>query len=778
MPSQVLTSVENSFTKGLVTEFTGMNFPEDAATDCDNVEFTLVGDVLRRLGMNYETNAIKQFIDRTGNAINSYKWNNVGDGTTQLVALQVGNTIYFYSVTAATVASPLSNNLLVSTVYLPSFTATGGTFDITLACEFTEGNGYLFVFHQSCDPIYCTYSAGTITGNAINVQIRDFTGITEAGVPDDNRPSVLSDSHKYNLQNQGWSSGAPWSLVSSTNIAISTGAKSFTVPAGVVGINIGQYILMQARITAGGTTSNATLWIYGFVTSYVGTTLNVNIPAVGYITNPGGFTTWGGTVGVTFRDWIITPFGVAYIDTWFSAVGNYPSNSDQWWRFKDTSGSFNPALTINNKSLGLGSAPKGHYILSAFNQQRDQASGILTVTDITTLKRPTNGAWFQGRIWYTGVNALQAATGTAPFTTWSSNIYFSQIVQKPEDFGKCYQTNDPTSELLNGLLPTDGGIITIPESGNIYRLFPIQNGMLVFAANGIWFITGSQGIGFAATDYTITKISNIQSISTTSFVNVMGLPYFWNEEGIYHVKPAQQGGLEVEPITVGTILSFYNEIPLESKKYARAAYHPIDYVIQWVYRSTNSTSVTELYQFDKILNFNVYNKAFFPYTISTTSGYISSILYIAGPGGSTTLPPAFKYFAGLGTQTAFAELNDDAYEDWNADDFVSYFITGYKLHGQAQRKIQIPYIYVYSRTEGDPHSFKLQSRWDYASSGSGGRWSSQQVMYLDNPYVTTEMRRIRLRGQGYVLQFKFTSVTGQPFDIIGWSVYETQNTGV
>lgn len=778
MPSQVLTSVENSFTKGLVTEFTGMNFPEDAATDCDNVEFTLVGDVLRRLGMNYETNAIKQFIDRTGNAINSYKWNNVGDGTTQLVALQVGNTIYFYSVTAATVASPLSNNLLVSTVYLPSFTATGGTFDITLACEFTEGNGYLFVFHQSCDPVYCTYSAGTITGNAINVQIRDFTGITEAGVPDDNRPSVLSDSHKYNLQNQGWSSGAPWSLVSSTNIAISTGAKSFTVPAGVVGINIGQYILMQARITAGGTTSNATLWIYGFVTSYVGTTLNVNIPAVGYITNPGGFTTWGGTVGVTFQDWIITPFGVAYIDTWFSAVGNYPSNSDQWWRFKDTSGSFNPALTINNKSLGLGSAPKGHYILSAFNQQRDQASGILTVTDITTLKRPTNGAWFQGRIWYTGVNALQAATGTAPFTTWSSNIYFSQIVQKPEDFGKCYQTNDPTSELLNGLLPTDGGIITIPESGNIYRLFPIQNGMLVFAANGIWFITGSQGIGFAATDYTITKISNIQSISTTSFVNVMGLPYFWNEEGIYHVKPAQQGGLEVEPITVGTILSFYNEIPLESKKYARAAYHPIDYVIQWVYRSTNSTSVTELYQFDKILNFNVYNKAFFPYTISTTSGYISSILYIAGPGGSTTLPPAFKYFAGLGTQTAFAELNDDAYEDWNADDFVSYFITGYKLHGQAQRKIQIPYIYVYSRTEGDPHSFKLQSRWDYASSGSGGRWSSQQVMYLDNPYVTTEMRRIRLRGQGYVLQFKFTSVTGQPFDIIGWSVYETQNTGV
>jgi len=101
----------------------------------------------------------------------------------------------------------------------------------------------------------------------------------------------------------------------------------------------------------------------------------------------------------------------------------------------------------------------------------------------------------------------------------------------------------------------------------------IANGLLVFAANRC--IASSlvvQGIGFTANDYTINTISNIQSISGTSFVNVMGLPYFWNEEGIYKVVPGKSGALEVDPITVGTILTFYNNIPKNSKRYVRGAY--------------------------------------------------------------------------------------------------------------------------------------------------------------------------------------------------------------
>jgi len=72
------------------------------------------------------------------------------------------------------------------------------------------------------------------------------------------------------------------------------------------------------------------------------------------------------------------------------------------------------------------------------------------------------------------------ASGTAPRYSWSENIYFSQIVETTDQFGRCYQTNDPTSEDLFDLLPTDGGVIQIQGSGSVYKLFPVQMVYLSF----------------------------------------------------------------------------------------------------------------------------------------------------------------------------------------------------------------------------------------------------------------------------------------------------------
>src|SRR5882757_8778548 len=161
MPSQVISSVENNFTKGLVTEFTGMNFPENAATDTDNCEYTLIGDVIRRLGIDHEVNHGFNSVSRINQAINTYKWNNVGgDGLTQLVVEQVGATLYFYKSSAATVASPLSKQLLVSTIDVSSFVVSGGSFDSTIVCQFSDGNGFLFVYNTNCEPFFCSYANG------------------------------------------------------------------------------------------------------------------------------------------------------------------------------------------------------------------------------------------------------------------------------------------------------------------------------------------------------------------------------------------------------------------------------------------------------------------------------------------------------------------------------------------------------------------------------------------------------------------------------------------
>jgi len=775
MPSQVLTNVEKNFTKGLITEFTGLNFPENAATDTDNCEYTLVGDVLRRLGINYEDNFDTTQFNRQDVAVSYFKWLNAGgDGTSQIFVLQVGNTLHFYKYSDATVTSPMSTTLMPDTVNLQSFLPQGSiSTPYTFECEYAEGNGYLFITNPATEPFYLSYIP-TIGINAtqINIQIRDFVGIQEANVADNVRPAVDTTFHLYNLQNQGWLNTFAWNAASATPNVVNTGPMSFTIPAGLAVI-VGARAIAYGNIYYPGTTIiQSQTYVAGNVTSYIGTTLTMNVTV--FLTGQ----------GLTATDWTIAPdLSSAQIQTFQVATGLFPSNSDVWWTFKNNSGIYDPATTVNNTSLSTGPAPKGFYIINAFNQNRAALTG-LNVPVYNTPKRPSTVAWYAGRAWYTGVNDTQVVAGYYYPYSWTENIYFSQVSINTTQFGRCYQTNDPTSEELFNLLPTDGGVITIQGCGPIYKLFPIQNGLLVFAGNGIWFITGSQGIGFSATDYTITKISSVKTFSATSFVNVLGLPYFWNDEGIYAVTTNQQGGLSVDPITVGTILSFYNEIPTGCRRFARGDYDPVEYVVTWAYRSTDTNSLTDRYSFNRLLNYNTYNKAFYPYSFPEDNPSIQGVSYITGVGGSNAPAAGFKFvasnFTGVTYNFTFAELNDNNYVDWAAvssSDYESYFITGYKLHGEGQRRFQIPYIYVFSRNE-IPTQYKIQGLWDYANTGNSGRWSTSQIARIWSPNFGMVFRRHRIRGQGVVLQIKVKSVSGEPFDIMGWSSFETQNTGV
>lgn len=780
MTSQVLTNVENNFTKGLVTEFTGLNFPENACTACENCEFTLIGDVLRREGINLEVNGatFQTTVPSGGVAQSQYVWDNAGGtGNVKLLVRQVGGTLYIYDISAATDASPVSQNLL-TTISMVGFAAVGNAFDITKEFSYASGNGYLFVLHSTMEPVYVIFNPilNTFSSNIIPIQIRDFAGIPEPGVSPSFRPLSLTAEHTYNLINQGWTSGSPWVAEDTTTIiswAFPIGNQTFTVGSSISGISPGQDVLIQ--YTGPGIPYIVTTGVgvaSGTVISYSGTSLVVNIQTL----FPGI------PSGTIIQDFQISPTNIGFINSWLSAEGNYPSNSDIWWYFKNTSDVFAPATTAANVSYLSGNAPQGHFILNAFQQNRSLISGVPGLTNVQTPTRPTDGAWYSGRIFYTGVNASQVITGDEPFYTWTENIYFSQVITGTADFGLCYQTNDPTSENLFDILPTDGGVITIQNSGGIHKLFAIANGLLVFANNGVWFITGSTGIGFAANDYTITQISTVKILSNKSFVDVVGLPYFWNEEGIYRVVN-HQGQFSVEPLTVGTILSFFNEIPLSSKKYARGAYDPTNYVIQWAYKSTQETGVSDRYSMDSLLNFNVYNSAFFPYSISTgNSNYISGVNYITYPYISTVTPlPGFKYpcFTVRGSFTVFGEADeyDTTYVDWGLNNYISSFTTGYRVHGGGYRRFQMPYVYVFSGNL-TPTAYNIQAIWDYANTGNSGRWSSLQTVTTFNPNFNNIVRRHRLRGRGLALQIQFTSVDGQPFDIQGWSAYETVNSGV
>lgn len=793
MPSQVITSVENNFTKGLITEFTGLNFPENAAIDTENCLYTIVGDVTRRAGINYETNFAVSTVDRTNKAVTSYKWNNAGgDGETQIVVKQIGSTLYFYSSSAATIASPLSANLLLATVDVSSFVVFGSAFDPSKECQYSDGNGYLFVFHPSSDPFYCTYDPTVptnpvITASVITVKIRDFAGVPEVGISAKTRPLTLTPEHNYNLINQGWSSGNAYNIYSHTPDIPAFGTHFFQIGAGLAStVHVGDQIQLVGDPPGGGVSFPfTTLAMLAIVTAYdnVSGVLTFNCTYV-----------YPASSGISFFSWLVVQVNIGHVNDWKAVIGNYPSSSDVWWYFKNTAGVFDPANTIGNTTLSTGPAPKGSIILNAFNQTRTLATGVTGITDVNTFVRPKTGTWFQGRVWLAGVDDTQQTAGDQQTYSWTENIYFSQIVVTPDQFGNCYQTNDPTSENLFDLLPTDGGVIKIQGSGSIYKLFPLLNALIIFAANGVWYLTGSSGVGFSANDYTIVKLSAVKSISGSSFVDVNGLPMFWNEEGIYSVEPAKQGTgllnsplhvqpLEVNPITVGTILTFYNNIPLQSKQYVRGVYDPINYVVQWIYKSANEVSVTDRYSYDSILNFNTFNKAFYPYTLDISGGKpsINGIVYVSSPGGSAAPNSVTKFIVSKGTSNTFGEEFDTNYVDWASSgtpvNFLSFFTTGYKLHGQGQRRFQLSYLYTFSRAD-TPTAYKVQGLWDYATTANSGRWSVAQIVNNWTPNFGMVFRRHKIRGQGLVLQLKISSVDGMPFDIMGWSTFESQNAGV
>jgi len=786
--------VQNKFIKGLITEATALNFPEDACTETFNCVFDHLGRVTRRLGIDLEGGKTIQSVDRAGSAAVTYLWRNVGgDGDIQFTVVQNGNKLYFYRVLSS---AALSAGLHANTVTLTTFSSVAAATVQTQECQFAAGNGYLFVTHPSCEPFYVAYdiAGNTFTATQINLKERDFIGISD-GLQDQERPTTLTDAHRYNLANQGWPSR--YLLQSATSITIGTGSKVFTTTAGV-SILVGDRVRVYSRATPGFLGASVTTGniMIGTVTAYSGTTLTINVTA----TNGAG----------TLTDWNIVE-EPNYIEAWPAAgQGNFPNNCDVWWAYKNTSNVFTLTTEFMNSFPGLGLAPKGHFILGVFNADRTLASGIAGLTAVTTgTARPTTCAFFAGRVFYGGIQ----------FQGYNARIYFSQILTNINQAGKCHQVNDPTSEQLFDLLPSDGGFIDILEAGQILKLVPYLNNLIVITTQGVWSITGSQGLGFVATDYSVHKISAVPSSSANSLVDVDGVPIWWTSDGIFQItSDPQTGQLAVQNTITQTILSFFANIPLESRRFARGTYDPEDHLVHWVYRSTPSSTFSDKYTYDAALTFNLLSKAFYPWSVDRTNGRIHGVVAVRTQGGTFTLANVsaasgvnnvqaasganqvivfsaptnttgnsgtiVKYLCsyaptGVGetSNLTFAESYQTTYKDWASTtagvvDYTSYLVTGYRIHGEAMRKYQTNYVNFFSDSDATNTQFKVRGQWDFSTSGSSGRDSTVQVV---SGLFKARPKRLKIRGHGKSMQFRVESITGQPFSLIGWAAFETAN---
>ncbi len=205
MPRARGTQVESKFSRGLITEATGLNFPEDACTETFNCVFDDSGLVTRRFGIDYEVGATLQSITGLStDVVNEYEWEAVnGDGSLNFIVVQVGVTLFFYKTNLTGATSP---GFQTFTFDLNTHKTAGSPDVKEEICQFAAGNGALFVTHPYSSPFYIEYDpdTDTISSFKIEIKIRDFEGVDD-GLEIDERPRpTLSILHKYNLFNQGW----------------------------------------------------------------------------------------------------------------------------------------------------------------------------------------------------------------------------------------------------------------------------------------------------------------------------------------------------------------------------------------------------------------------------------------------------------------------------------------------------------------------------------------------------------------------------------------------
>lgn len=409
-------------------------------------------------------------------------------------------------------------------------------------------------------------------------------------------------------------------------------------------------------------------------------------------------------------------------------------------------------------------------------------NGSLPAPDQTTA-RPLCVAFHASRAWYGGINA----------SGLSNNIYFSQIVEKPSQYGLCYQSNDPTSEYFSDVLPTDGGVIRILEMGALQRMISYQNVLMLFATNGVWIIESNGE--FSPTNFNVRKISSYGTQSPLSFVDVRGTPMWWGEDGILQIEYNPQfDSYSVKDVTKETIRSFYLAIPPDRRRYAQGAFDAQNDVVYWVYNTQNTDP---FYWYDKVLCLNILSGAFYPWTIANKQSIrINGVVYIEDSIGTSPglikFPTTFTLTNAAQDVITFSDLisSPGVYADWSktvapavgeslitdAQSFYqSYFITGYKIHGETMKFVQPNYLMIYLEQEENAGAF-LQAVFDFTTSNATGKWSTAQQIY--NSTLTDRSinyRRLKIRGKGRSIQYRVVSERGKPFTIIGWGGFETAN---
>lgn len=527
-------------------------------------------------------------------------------------------------------------------------------------------------------------------------------------------------------------------------------------------------------------------------------------------------------------------YGSAALDVYTTSRGGYPPLTHAWYAGKDSSGNF--SLTEWEKVYaGTSIFGNGHFILDFFNKNRSDASGVPGIVPEIEPNRFKTVTSYAGRIWYGGLGS-GANSGRI---LYSRIIEAIKVTEETPAIGDCFQQNDPTSEDFSDLLDTDGGSLIIPEAFNIKKIFAADQYLYVFAENGVWIVGGVQSAtsntarfvsrNFSASGYFISKISSVGLDSPESFVSVEGVPFWWSRFGIHTFSFDQSTGMPVEEnLTIQTIQTFWNLIPLASKQTVQSAYDSRNKRIYWMHKDEEDANT----RYSNILILDIPLKAFYPWELGKTGSIHAMAMYAMegysaptadvlvtdsddvtvtagginvtangstsiGTSSTTLIAYLFNNATNKVTVGTFTSLN---FKDFVTENYRSYAVAGYDFMGDLERRKTAPYLTVYCRSteEGftgtmdggytavNESSLLVTALWDFKETA----YTTQQAYrvkplpLVDSTDLTNNQQdrtvvvtRLKLRGKGRSCRLKFESEEGKNFVLLGYGMVQGVNNG-
>lgn len=768
----------NSFIKGLITESNPLTYPENASLDEDNFVLNRDGSRSRRLGIDYEEDYVLRSLGTsTTERISFHEWRISGGTADKFIGvIRVYNQLWFFNMLDRSPSSAILNGGLSVTIpFLENSEMDSAVIN----------NALVIVSADIPYPVRLTYNNETdsVSYEQYNVLVRDFWGVYD-GLLENERPTVLSNVHKYNLMNQGWT----------PTVQTTCG----TEPIVCTYTSIGKY------------PSNSDVWTLGKVEDTAST----------------HYEKYSATELVKRNhDFMIAPKGKHVIDVFnrgasrqevstvvvaTTPVNGSTSGQSLWETIRNQ-------VTFTANVAAAAAAP----VDTSQNLPIDRESGAFTAI-----------AAFAGRVFYSGVRT-SVVDPDVKSPNYSGYIFFTQTVTSDEKLARCYQDADPTSPDISDIIDTDGGAIQITEASNIVALIPTKSMLLVFAENGVWQISGGQQ-NFSATEYEVYKISSIGCKNKKSIIAVNNEVYYWAKGGIFRIVfDDTDGGLKGENLSLTSIQTLYNDIPDIAKEHARGIFEEKQNQIRWLYNNSTAYAGESKYNRELILDLTL--GAFYTNTIDMSSVYIADFVKIPDYAESQTVDEVvvgtdpvlvasldevvvsatdissresqYNYLAvNASNQFTLARYRNTTFLDWvtatGGINYISYLVTGYDIFGEIMRKKYVPYIMFYfDRTEdgyvdvggnlelANQSSCLVQAQWNWTNSANSGKWgTSFQAYRLTRNYIPSGVAdtfdygdrvivtKNRLRGSGRAISLKIQSEQGKDMKLLGWALTVTGNS--